>query len=641
MIALGALLASGWTARAAPPPLELYGKLPSIEQATLSPSGKLVAYVLTDGEKRTVGVESFPDRKPVFIGNAGAAKVRDLAWAGDQHLILTTSTTKQAMGVVGPRVENMLASDIDLSTFKVRPLMENFQRVNEPMNIVLGVPDARMVDGKPVAFARGFYFDAGEGRVGLFRIDLERHVAKLIEPGAPHGASADWIIDPQGKPVVQESYNYDTGAYLLQIKAANGLWRKAQSFAETIDPPNLMGFSRDGKSVLVNVNDDTLGSGWRELSPETGSWGDLMKSTDGESAIDERTTGKLIGTRELVGDTLAYTFFDPHDAAVWRAVNKAYPGDLVSLVSWSDDRKRILVRVDSAELGPAYALVDLTTGQATWLGPEYAGLKSEDVSPVRPVRYKAADGLEITGYLTVPHGRQAHNLPLVVLPHGGPHARDTPGFDWWAQALASRGYAVLQVNYRGSSGLGADFFAAGFGEFGRKMQTDLSDGVRHLVQDGLVDPKRVCIVGGSYGGYAALAGATLDRGVYRCAVSYAGVSDLRSDLKDSISKEGESAGRFWLRYVGAKNIDDPLLDQRSPAAHAGDVDIPILLIHGRDDTIVTISQSRRMADALRKAGKPVELIELSSEDHWLSRGETRLQMLKATVAFLEKNNPPD
>jgi dipeptidyl aminopeptidase/acylaminoacyl peptidase len=229
----------------------------------------------------------------------------------------------------------------------------------------------------------------------------------------------------------------------------------------------------------------------------------------------------------------------------------------------------------------------------------------------------------------------------VVLPHGGPHARDTPGFDWWAQALASRGYAVLQVNYRGSSGLGADFFAAGFGEFGRKMQTDLSDGVRHLVQDGLVDPKRVCIVGGSYGGYAALAGATLDRGVYRCAVSYAGVSDLRSDLKDSISKEGESAGRFWLRYVGAKNIDDPLLDQRSPAAHAGDVDIPILLIHGRDDTIVTISQSRRMADALRKAGKPVELIELSSEDHWLSRGETRLQMLKATVAFLEKNNPPD
>jgi dipeptidyl aminopeptidase/acylaminoacyl peptidase len=200
---------------------------------------------------------------------------------------------------------------------------------------------------------------------------------------------------------------------------------------------------------------------------------------------------------------------------------------------------------------------------------------------------------------------------------------------------------VLQPNYRGSTGLGDDFYHAGFGQIGRKMQTDLSDGVRDLVRQGVIDPKRVCIVGGSYGGYAALAGATLDRGVYRCAVSYAGPSDMRSQFSDARSKGGDSALRFWERYVGARSLDDPVLAQISPARHAGDADIPVLLIHGRDDTVVPIAQSRRMADALRAAGKPVELLELPGEDHWLSRGETRLQMLQATVAFLEKNNPPN
>ena len=133
----------------------------------------------------------------------------------------------------------------------------------------------------------------------------------------------------------------------------------------------------------------------------------------------------------------------------------------------------------------------------------------------------------------------------------------------------------------------------------------------------------------------------MDRGVYRCAVSYAGISDLRSQLADAESKGGESAFRYWLRFVGAKNSSDPLLDQVSPAAHVGEIEIPVLLIHGRDDTVVPISQSRRMANAMQAAGKPVELVELPGEDHWLSRGETRLKMLQATVAFLEKNNPPN
>lgn len=207
--------------------------------------------------------------------------------------------------------------------------------------------------------------------------------------------------------------------------------------------------------------------------------------------------------------------------------------------------------------------------------------------------------------------------------------------------MASRGYAVLQVNYRGSAGFSWNFLQAGFGQWGRKMQTDLSDGVRYLAADGTIDPKRVCIVGASYGGYAALAGAALDPGVYRCAASVAGLSDMRRFVAWSKMRSGVEAQRYWSRFMGAQGLSDPVLQQISPALHVDKVSIPILLIHGKDDTVVPLEQSRLMESALQKAGKPVEVLVMEGEDHWLSRGDTRLQMLNSVVAFLEKHNPPN
>jgi dipeptidyl aminopeptidase/acylaminoacyl peptidase len=281
----------------------------------------------------------------------------------------------------------------------------------------------------------------------------------------------------------------------------------------------------------------------------------------------------------------------------------------------------------------------MKTYRAQSLGDVYEGLGHP--LEVRRVTYRAADGLEIPAYLTLPEGREPRNLPLVVLPHGGPAARDTVEFDWWSQALADQGYAVLRANFRGSD-LNWKFMSAGFGEWGRKMQTDLSDGVRYLVKEGIVDSTRVCIMGASYGGYAALAGVSLQSGVYRCAISVAGISDLKRLLQQAeYRSSGNRASRYWDRFMAVTGPDDPVLDEISPIRHLNAVDVPVLLIHGLDDTIVPSKQSDLIFQALTGAHKKVQMVTLKHEDHWLSRSETRLQMLQASVAFLRANNPPD
>jgi dipeptidyl aminopeptidase/acylaminoacyl peptidase len=284
--------------------------------------------------------------------------------------------------------------------------------------------------------------------------------------------------------------------------------------------------------------------------------------------------------------------------------------------------------------------IDLKTPGATPIGKVYDGIDTP--LEKKRITYTAADGLSIPAYLTLPAGRPPHDLSLIVLPHGGPAAMDTAEFDWLSQALADQGYAVLQPNYRGSS-ISVSFLQAGFGQWGRKMQTDLSDGITYLAKQGIVDPAKVCIVGASYGGYAALAGVTLQPTVYRCAVSVAGISDLAGFLK-WYTRGGLDAGRatrYWSRFFGVSGSSDPALATISPIQHVDAVTAPVLLIHGRDDTVVPYEQSQIIYDALQSRHKDVQLVTLNKEDHWLSLSETRAQMLGATVAFLRAHNPPN
>jgi dipeptidyl aminopeptidase/acylaminoacyl peptidase len=618
-------------------PLDAYGKLPSIELATISPSGHAVAVIVTNGEDRRIVVQEVDGGRITLNGFVGDHKIRSLQWAGDRHLAVVASSTETAFNVLNGRREWLFGSVVDVEAKTLKPMMRNSEA---DLAAIFDLPIIRNYRGEPAIFTQGVVFRAGRGHLSLFRINLDNGSSRLVRDGVAD--TIDWIVDPEGQPLAQESYNRETGVWALKLRSrGSAAWREAVTAREPIDRPYVVGLGRDAASVVYSVRDATGRWVWREVREDGSEEAEPIAVADNQAPLRAALDGRMIGHYALVGDEERYLFFDPEDERVWRAIVKAYPDDRVSLGGWSTDRRRIVVLVDSPTAGPAYALVDLNTRTSKWLGNQYESLKSADISPRMPIRYKAADGLELTGYLTLPRSRDPKDLPLIVHPHGGPAARDTPGFDWWAQAMASRGYAVLQVNFRGSEGLGARLLEAGYGEWGRKMQTDLSDGVAHLAAQGTIDPKRVCIVGASYGGYAALAGATLQSGVYRCAVSVAGVSDLRRMVTYSGARGGGATQRYWNRFIGAETRNDEVMAQYSPAIHADRASAPILLIHGKDDTVVPLDQSQRMADALRKAGKAHELVVQKGADHWLSRGDTRLETLTATMAFVEKHNPPD
>jgi dipeptidyl aminopeptidase/acylaminoacyl peptidase len=619
-----------------PPPLEAYGRLPALEEVQISPDGKHLAYVTTDGDQRLLLVADGGTGKVETVIKTGRIKLRGLQWADDRRLLIITSTTGEVLELTNSRNEWRTVQVFDIVTRKQRPLLAN---IANSMNVVLSEPAVRQIHGKTWVFLQTRRFEEADGTEALYRVDLDSGTPVMVSPGRHE--TEDWFVDRDGRPAAEARYVTATGEWSLWINQPKGGWTLSRKISAPIDEPSIMGYAKDGRSLLVHTLEDHQEM-FHTVSLEDGSWGPA--EPDGYSAlIFDDTSYALIGGVSLDGDRRRVDFFDPATAAIWKAIEQAYPDERVHLASWTRDHRKVVVLVDGLRDGYAYALDDLDAKSGEWLGAIYPMLSQEQIAQPKPITYKAADGLEIPAYLTLPVGSEGKNLPLIVYPHGGPEDRDTLDFDWLREALASRGYAVLQPNFRGSSGYKDAFLAAGYGQWGRKMQTDLSDGVRYLAAQGIVDPKRVCIFGWSYGGYAALAGAALDPGIYRCAADMAGPSDIQLIVQQAQGTDGRDNDtlRYFKRYLGVNGPSDPVLPQISPARHAAKVGIPILIVHGKDDTVVDYQQSLIMADALKRAGKPYSFVTLDGEDHWGSRGETRLKLLQAVMEFLIKNNPPD
>jgi dipeptidyl aminopeptidase/acylaminoacyl peptidase len=616
-------------------PIEAYGRLPSLEDAALSPDGSMIAFVNTTADQRLIFIYSLKDDHTVGGVRVGDEKLRAIEWADDEHLLLTLSTTTLPMGLVGPESEWSQMLVFDVRTHKLRPLLNHVTDA-QVMNVVTGVPMVRRDGGDTILYLHGYYV-SGRTLPALFKVNLRSGVEQLIRQGS--ASTDEWLVNDGGQVIAEQDYFERDKRWSIRI-ATNGHLADAVSGVEAIDRPSILGFDPGGEAIVVAVA-ELDGIAWKRLSLKDGAWvGEFAPGIPASRPLIDPRSQRLIGAAAGV-DAQRYVFFDPGLQDRWDWATRTFPGETVEFVSLSGDRSKALVQVSGARSGYAYFVADFAERLTTPVGQVYAGIDA--IAEVRRITYAAADGLEIPAYLTLPPGRPPRDLPVVVLPHGGPVARDSSRFDWWSQALAAQGYAVLQPNFRGSN-LGRAWVERGFGEWGRKMQSDVSDGLRYLARLGIVDPKRASIVGASYGGYVALAGVALEPGVYRCAVAVAGVSDPRNFLRwvNARTLLGEQSSlRFWDRFLGVSSADDPRLNDISPLRHAAAVSVPVLLIHGRDDTVVPYEQSTDMAKALTRAGRPVEFVALAKEDHWLSRSATRLQMLKASVEFLARCNPAD
>ncbi len=635
------------------PPLADYAKAPAVSDVRLSPAGDRISYLAEAKEGRNAVVARVGGT-PLFALKIGALKLSGISWLDEGHLLAEAEESFDASQNPSlPRhFQGTQSAIIDAASGKVTIVFAGDPRVYPATFGFYG-------SGREGAASYGYFgglalSDVGSGGVGLdpgeahgvlgnddlYRVNLDTGRAEIVAKGIPHH-HLTWVVSPAGVVVAHSDIDRQSRVWRLYAGADNATL--VSSEADSSGDGQFAGLGRTADSVLVERFDaDAWAYKYTEypLTPH-GAGVELFKGQEVQTTWMSSETGLLDGVVTAPPQS-RLTLFDPIAQAKFDKVKRALGGEAVTLVSATDSFDQMIVKTEGPGDSGTYFRVDLKAGSVKAIGWDYPTILQADVAAYRTFAYKAADGLALEGVLTLPLGRPARNAPLIVLPHGLEGGRSAPGFDWWAQAYASRGYAVFQPNYRGSGGYGKAFLRAGDGEWGRKRQSDVSDGVAELARQGIIDPRRVCIVGSGDGGYMALAGVTVQQGLYRCAVSVGGMADLNDALDFVAKSAGPESER--LRHVrrgfGARENRDPALDAYSPRRLAARADAPILLIYGTGSAPDS-DQSRNMAEALRQAGKPVEVVRFADDDHWLQKVSTRTAMLEASVAFVEKNNPPD
>ncbi|MEJ0035730.1 MAG: S9 family peptidase [Gammaproteobacteria bacterium] len=639
------------TFAAAPLPAEAFGTIPQVTEVDLSPSGNLIAWCHTPPTGSAVvvifdvGTQKYRRSIPLEPG----LNLRSITWADDETLLLTVSTFATygrseasdhfevfrtfAADVAGGKSRMLLMTDGERGFVTGASLLA--ARTGKPKTVIMSTYDfsaaaARGATDSRLAGGRG---DSG-WTYSLFEVDIRTGAGRRIEQGNPF--TSEWVVDNNGAAVARADWNPKTERFSVLAKEGGG-WREILH-EEHNGTRDLHGLTADGKAIMISAANDQ-GMERLEALPLDGSPRTVLFEESGNSiayVIHDRFTRAPVGVM-LGGQDGAVHWLDPDSERRARSVTASFPGKKVSVYSRAENNQRVIAEVESPSSPPVYYLVDFAAKKADVVGEAYPELADAKLGEVRMLTYKARDGAEVPAYLTLPPGSAGKNLPLILFPHGGPEARDDYVFDWFAQFLAARGYAVLQPQFRGSTGFGEAWRKAGYRQWGLLMQDDLTDGVKALVDQGVADPKRVCIVGMSYGGYAALAGAAFTPDLFRCAESVNGVSDLPAMLSYENARGGEESDSiaYWRSHIGPGT--DRAVIERSPARAATQVKVPVLLLHSTKDTVVPSIQSEIMAHALSVLDKPATFVRLSGDDHWLSQTATRLQVLKETEKFLQAN----
>ena len=614
-------------------PAEAFASLPRLSGARLSPDGEYLAFFSPkDGRRHLVVTDLTGETPPVVVPPAENLDFSWLRWANDDRIVFSMSFFAR-ISIFETTETRLLSVRRDGSKLAALVKPAKGRRTGTRIAREAGIAQIQddVIDwlpGDPRHLLLELDADR-DGRIEVRRVNVDNGKFDIVHAGREY--IDDWLTDSTGE--LRFGYGIRGQSRVFAMRDHDGNWSSDDLEQWPWGSFTPVAFTTDPSVAYVQGRNDAGRSVVRKLDLAKGEFvGTVFEHdrVDAGGIVIDPVTGQAVGVSYLEHLPRVH-YFDESMQLLQRAMDKAMPDTANRLVNTSADRSRVLVLASSDVVPGVYYLWDRNRKSLDIVGEVHPELTPELLAPVEPVTYEARDGTVIPGYLTAPRGAERNKLPTVVLPHGGPQARDTGSYWYVSQFLAARGYAVLQPNFRGSTGYGQQYADAGKNQWGGLMQDDVTDGARWLVAEGIADPDRMCIVGWSYGGYAAAMGAVKTPGLFQCAASINGVLDLVRHINHV---ENYVGGSFYTRQTGLDGADTK---EVSPFHQAERIEVPMLIIQADDDPVVPIDQGERMAKRLRTLKKPVELVTVTLGGHSMTNEQARLTILQSLGTFLDRH----
>jgi len=596
-------------------PMEDFFKNPEKSSFQISPDGKHIAYMKPWKSRMNVHVVNVKTRDETRLTSSEDRGIYGYGWLGNSRI-------GYAKDDGGDENIHFFAVDIDGSNEIDLTPFDNVQArmiddlEDDPEHIILGINkrDPRIHDA--------------------FRVNVIDGTSKLIAENP--GNISGWMTDHDGiLRIATTSDGVNTSLLYRDSESEVFETILTTDFKVSVSP---LFFTFDNKNIYVSSNRGRDKSAIYTFSLNEAKEKELIFEND---QVD--VSGLMYSNKRKVLTGVSYTvakremvFFDDWREDIQNKLEKQLSGYEVGITSFSKDEKHAVVVAYSDKARGTYYSYDVEKNKLTELAKVSPWLNEEQMAEMRPIEYKSRDGLTINGYLTIPVGSNGKNLPVVVNPHGGPWARDSWGYNSEVQFLANRGFAVFQMNFRGSTGYGREFWEISFKQWGKTMQDDITDGVQWLVGEGIADPDKIAIYGASYGGYATLAGLTFTPDLYACGVDYVGVSSLFTFM-ESMPPYWELYRSMMYEMVGHPEKDKELLASSSPLRHVDKIKVPLFIAQGANDPRVKKSESDQIVNALKSQGIEVPYMVKDDEGHGFYNEENQFDFYREMEKFLMKH----
>ena len=628
--------------------VEAYGKLPVKSMFVISPNSERLAHRDTSNGRDLVIITDLVKRELIGVVNVSSVKPSHMYFIDDDTLIFVASKNSAIKGFRG-RHEISSAFVYQLKKKKIHPLLtrgNGIYRGQSQLGRIVGIsPD------KKYAYMPAY---GNKDDFHLYKVRLDwKSKPRILQRGSSD--TIDFFLDGEGNLLARERYDNKKNLHTIESKIS-GDWVVVFSEEAEYKTKSFNGVTPDRKKlVMIETDKNTGRRAYYTMSLKDGSiQGPVFSREDKDVEAVLTDIQRVVHGVRYSGFTPSYEFFDEKLNTRMRDLRKAMPRNSLTIQDYTPQWNEILLYVDGEQSSGDYLMYK--AGKLDYLTAKRPDIPPDSVHKVELYDITARDGLTIPTLLTIPTGTKIEKLPAIMMPHGGPESYDRMSFNYLAQYFADQGYLVIQPQFRGSKGFGAEHLLAGRGEWGRKMQDDLTDAVNDLAKSGKIDKNKVCIVGASYGGYAALAGAVFTPNLYQCVVSINGVSDVEKMMEDEESTYGRNhwvvaywkdviakGGRnhwvvaYWKDVIAKGDVDEEHLKQISPINHVKNIKAHVLLIHSEYDNVVPIHQTEEMFDEMKDQNKDVTFLELEKGDHHLSNAENRMKAMIAIDKFIRKH----